>query len=120
MASLTKMMTCYAVILLSEELGMGLHTTKIQVQRASAETPGTSAFLRTGDYLVLWDLLHGLMLPSGNDAAHCLATYFGTILGKKAHRYIGLDSLLREPDLDAPPRAPEIEAFIREMNLRAI
>ena len=29
MASLTKIMTCYAVLLLSEELSMGLHTTKI-------------------------------------------------------------------------------------------
>jgi len=28
--------------------------------------------------------MHGLMLPSGNDAAHTLAEYFGSILQKKA------------------------------------
>lgn len=28
----------------------------------------------------MWDMLHGLMLPSGNDAAIALAEHFGTIL----------------------------------------
>jgi hypothetical protein len=31
----------------------------------------------------VWDLLHGLMLPSGNDAAITLAEYFGGVLLKK-------------------------------------
>jgi hypothetical protein len=26
------------------------------------------------------DLLYGAMLPSGNDAAHCLAEYFGKMM----------------------------------------
>jgi D-alanyl-D-alanine carboxypeptidase (penicillin-binding protein 5/6) len=38
---------------------------------------GTSAELVEGDSLSVWDLLHGLMLPSGNDAALALAEYFG-------------------------------------------
>jgi len=33
--------------------------------------------LKTGDVLSIWDLLHGLMLPSGNDAGICLAEHFG-------------------------------------------
>jgi D-alanyl-D-alanine carboxypeptidase len=28
--------------------------------------------------------MHGLMLPSGNDAAHCLAEFFGGLLQKEA------------------------------------
>ena len=44
----------------------------------AAATIGTTARLRTGDTVSVIDLLHGLMLPSGNDAAvvggcmHCL------------------------------------------------
>lgn len=32
------------------------------------------------DNFTLWELYHGLMLPSGNDAAIALAEYFGALL----------------------------------------
>jgi hypothetical protein len=32
----------------------------------------------------VWDMLHGLMLPSGNDAAVALAEHFGSILLEEA------------------------------------
>jgi len=35
---------------------------------------------RQGDRIVLHHLLRGLMLPSGNDAAHALAEFFGDLL----------------------------------------
>ena len=35
----------------------------------------------------VWDLLHGLMLPSGNDAATVLAEHFGQYLFEVATRY---------------------------------
>lgn len=38
---------------------------------------GTSAFLRRDDTLTLLDLLYGLMLPSGNDAAITIAMGLG-------------------------------------------
>jgi len=38
---------------------------------------GTSADLLEGDSMTVYELLHGMMLPSGNDAAHSLAIYFG-------------------------------------------
>ena len=38
---------------------------------------GTTARLREGDNLTLWDLLHGMMLPSGNDAGFLIADFFG-------------------------------------------
>lgn len=44
---------------------------------------GTSAKLREGDILNVEQLLYGLMLPSGNDAAYVLAKNFGKFLFKK-------------------------------------
>lgn len=35
--------------------------------------PGTTAKLKEGDWLYLYDILHGMMLPSGNDAAFLLS-----------------------------------------------
>ena len=49
----------------------------LQTSRLAASINGTSARLRNGDILSVWDLLHGLMLPSGNDAATSLAEHFG-------------------------------------------
>jgi D-alanyl-D-alanine carboxypeptidase (penicillin-binding protein 5/6) len=40
---------------------------------------GTTAYLRPGDEISLLDLLYGLMLPSGNDAAFAIAEYIGHI-----------------------------------------
>ena len=45
----------------------------IRVPDWIAGTPGTSAQLEAGDILSAYDLLFGLMLPSGNDAALSLA-----------------------------------------------
>jgi D-alanyl-D-alanine carboxypeptidase len=41
---------------------------------------GTTAELRVGMELSLEDLFYGMMLPSGNDAAHQIAQMGGTIL----------------------------------------
>ena len=49
----------------------------IEVTETAAETSGTTAELKPGDLLSVWELLHGLMLPSGNDAAMALAEHFG-------------------------------------------
>jgi D-alanyl-D-alanine carboxypeptidase len=38
---------------------------------------GTSADLLDNDTMSVYELLHGMMLPSGNDAAQALAIYFG-------------------------------------------
>lgn len=52
----------------------------IRISEDSEGIAGTTADLVAGDYLSLWELLHALMLPSGNDAAFALAEYFGTKL----------------------------------------
>lgn len=58
--------------------------TLIEISCEASNVIGTSADLQEGDTLTINQLLYGLMLPSGNDAAHCLAEYFGAILKKDA------------------------------------
>ena len=77
MASLTKIMTCYSALKLAEKMKINIYTAKAMAKRSSSCMNGTRAGLRDGDILSIWDLLHGLMLPSGNDAAICLSEYFG-------------------------------------------
>jgi len=45
--------------------------------RAAGVNRGTVAGVAEGEVYTVWDLLHGMMLPSGNDAATALAEYFG-------------------------------------------
>jgi D-alanyl-D-alanine carboxypeptidase (penicillin-binding protein 5/6) len=66
-ASTTKMMTCI-VALESADIGKECLITK-----GAAETGGTSAWILQGDVILLGELLYGLMLPSGNDAAVAIA-----------------------------------------------
>jgi D-alanyl-D-alanine carboxypeptidase (penicillin-binding protein 5/6) len=53
------------------------------VSENAATTPGTTANLRTGQQVKIFDLIHALMLPSGNDAANTLAENFGEIIIKQ-------------------------------------
>jgi len=69
-ASLTKIMTCLTVLQLSDVLALDIHVTKVNIEQGVDEIIGTSANLKPGDRLTVWELLHGLMLPSGNDAAY--------------------------------------------------
>ena len=45
----------------------------LNVSRKAVQNFGTTANLKQGDELTLLDLLHGMMLPSGNDAAFAVA-----------------------------------------------
>ena len=79
-ASITKLMTAYTVLSLAEEFNVDVWETRVGVGREAAELGGTTAGLRMGDELSVYDLLHGMMLPSGNDAAVALAYYFGNMI----------------------------------------
>ncbi len=74
-ASLVKVMTAY-VVLREGRLGDVVTITKADVRHA-ADNGATSAALRTGEKLTVSDLLYGLMLPSGADAANALARTYG-------------------------------------------
>jgi len=41
---------------------------------------GTSARLEVGSFYSIYDLLVGMMLPSGNDAALCLSLHFNYLI----------------------------------------
>jgi D-alanyl-D-alanine carboxypeptidase (penicillin-binding protein 5/6) len=70
-ASLTKIVTMCVVLDLIERYNIDPVSTKINVLESST-TPflgGTSAELLAGDKISIQELLYGMMLPSGNDAA---------------------------------------------------
>lgn len=64
-------MTYYSVHLLMEKYGLNADATRIKILESST-TPilgGTSAELLPGEKISVTELLYGMMLPSGNDAA---------------------------------------------------
>ena len=60
-------------------------TTKVTVSDVASDIRGTCANLESGDIMSVEQLLYGLMLPSGNDAAFALAQYYGKLLYKKKY-----------------------------------
>lgn len=82
MASLTKIMTCIVSIQLAASLKLNLTNTYFRVSLSASRTIGTSANLIEGQMVSINDLLYGLMLPSGNDAAVTLAEGFTDLLFK--------------------------------------
>ena len=80
------MMTAYTVMHICKEFNVDVWTTMIRVEKEAAYMEGTTANLRLGDELSVIDLLHGMMLPSGNDAAVALAQYFGKFISFTINR----------------------------------
>ena len=66
MASTTKIMTAIVMV---EELGEEGLKNQVEVCQEAANMNGSSLGIKTGDKITYYDLLYGLMLPSGNDAA---------------------------------------------------
>lgn len=74
-ASLVKVMTAY-VVLREARLSDTITITATDVKYA-AHGGATTAGLKKGETLTVRDLLYGLMLPSGADAANALARRYG-------------------------------------------
>lgn len=68
-ASITKVMTACIVI---EDYNL---EDKITISSESAKIHGSSMDLKEGEEILINDLLYGLLMNSGNDAAHALATH---------------------------------------------
>eukprot|EP00741_Cyanophora_paradoxa_P010642 tig00020537_g10286.t1 len=98
-ASLTKMMTALVISRIAERDPSVLDELVLVSERAAGMN-GTSATLRAYERATVRDLLFGLMLPSGNDAAVALAEHFGALL--LAQRA----GLQRRPARAAPQPAP--------------
>jgi D-alanyl-D-alanine carboxypeptidase (penicillin-binding protein 5/6) len=99
MASTSKIMTAWVVLRLAADDAKVLDEVATFSERAD-KTPGSSAKLNAGEKLPVKELLYGLLLPSGNDAATALAEHFGPRFGKQS-------------DGDA------VQRFVAEMNRRA-
>ena len=104
-ASLTKVMTAYTALKIINNLNINVTESKIEASFESSITGGTSANLEEGDVLNVWDMLHAMLLPSGNDAAYALAEYFGLVL---------IELGLKPSKLVDP-----LQVFISEMNKNA-
>lgn len=102
-ASTTKIMTAIICI---EELGLN-ERVKIKAEHCNVE--GSSMYLKAGEYYTVKELLLGLLLASGNDAALALSDYvagdnnkFASLMNKKA-AFLGMDnsSFVNPHGLDA-------------------
>lgn len=70
-ASLTKIMTALVAI------ENGDITSKVKVGKNAFAKEGSSLYLKLGEEMTLKDMLYGLMLRSGNDAATAIAEHVG-------------------------------------------
>lgn len=75
-ASTTKIMTTLLA------LEYGDLDAQVTVSPRAAGTPGSSMGIRAGERYRLLDLLHGVMLPSGNDAAVAVAEHVSGSVGR--------------------------------------
>lgn len=99
-ASTTKMMTALVVLREAAKDPEALDETVTFSENAD-RTPGSTSGVRAGESLPVRELLYGLLLPSGNDAAVALAEHFG---GR-------LPALDDDPDAKGP-----LPRFVAEMN----
>ena len=103
-ASTTKIMTALVVC---EQCNV---LDRMRIPKEAVGIEGSSMYLREGEVLTIQDLLYGLMLHSGNDAAVALAIYcggtvegFAELMNDKAHQLGMKDSHFENPNgLDAP------------------
>jgi serine-type D-Ala-D-Ala carboxypeptidase (penicillin-binding protein 5/6) len=90
--SITKLITAYALM---QRMGGQLSDT-VTITQADL-VGGSTAGLRKGDVWSLENLLYGMLLVSGNDAALAIADYVGhTILAQEKKRGSSIKRFLRE------------------------
>jgi len=91
-ASVTKIMTAL-VVLEWAAATPGAVDGFVQVSTRAGTETGSTAQLRPGDRVAVRDLLEGLLLPSGNDAATALAEHVGAALdggGDPVDRFVAV------------------------------
>ncbi len=103
-ASTTKIMTA---LIVCEQCNV---LDRMAIPKEAVGIEGSSMYLQEGEVLTLQELLYGLMLRSGNDAAVALAIYcggtvegFAQLMNDKAHQLGMANSHFVNPNgLDAP------------------
>lgn len=66
-------MTCLCAIEICKKYNININTAYFKITTWSTSVNGTSANLQPNSWISIEDLLYGLMLPSGNDAALVLS-----------------------------------------------
>ena len=103
-ASTTKIMTA---LIICEQTNV---LDRVRIPQEAVGIEGSSMYLKAGEVLTVQQLLYGLMLHSGNDAAVALAIYcsgtvegFAELMNDKAHR-LGLHNthFVNPNGLDSP------------------
>jgi D-alanyl-D-alanine carboxypeptidase (penicillin-binding protein 5/6) len=107
MASTTKIMTAWIVLQLAAEDPTVLDETVVISER-SDKTSGTTAGVRAGERISVADLLYGLLLPSGNDAAVALAEHFGDRFDPAAEEAASAEDPLARFTAEMNRRAAEL------------
>ncbi len=103
-ASTTKIMTA---LVICEQCNV---LDRMEIPKEAVGIEGSSMYLQEGEVLTIQELLYGLMLRSGNDAATALAIYcggtvegFAELMNDKAHKLGLQDTHFVNPHgLDAP------------------
>lgn len=103
-ASTTKIMTALVVC---EQCNV---LDRMRIPKEAVGIEGSSMYLKEGEVLTVQDLLYGMMLHSGNDAAVALAIYcggtvegFAQLMNDKAHRLGLTGTHFENPNgLDSP------------------
>ena len=84
----------------------------------AAQVGGTTANLKENDTLTVNDLLHAMMLPSGNDAASVLAENFGVYMYFQSKEFLlkyGNSEVITNLRITHPAKH-----FVQEMNDTAV
>ena len=110
-ASTTKMMCAWAVLQLAEK-NADILNERVTFSALSGATNGSGAGIKAGESLPVRDCLHGLLLPSGNDAGNALAEHFHARLAPPDA------GMLKKAGLDDPKLSTRVN-FIAEMNRHA-
>ncbi len=114
-ASTTKIMTALVVC---EQCNV---LDRVRIPKEAVGIEGSSMYLKEGEILTVQELLYGLMLRSGNDAAVALAIYcggtvegFAQLMNDKAH-VLGLKNthFVNPNGLDAPDHYSTAEDMAR-------
>jgi D-alanyl-D-alanine carboxypeptidase (penicillin-binding protein 5/6) len=100
-ASTTKIMTAWIVLQRADKNPKWLDE-EIRFSERAAAIRGSSCRLKAGERLPVRELLYGLLLPSGNDAAVALAEHFGPRLQE-----------------GEPAKEDGVRLFVAEMNRQA-
>lgn len=111
-ASTTKVMTAFLVFELADAQPAILDEMVTFSERAD-NTLGSTAGVRAGETLSVRELMYGLLLPSGNDAAVALAEHFGSRL------QLATAASIQDTAVGEASEGTPYEHFVAAMNRRA-